>query len=283
MEIPRDPKPAPLTAKALDELLQREGALLHLDVERDTHAFTPKALDYLREHGIVSVCLVPLVFGGRTVGFFALAFTRQHPVDREHSGILVALAQQATLAIELTRLGRSAQEAAVLVERNRIGQEIHDGLAQAFTGILMQLGAAEELDSATEGSTPAQITSRIRDLAREGLAEARRWSWRSARRDAPRRPRSRAPTAGRALDRAGPRRMLVRGHRRRDRTARPSTNTSCCASRRKPVSNAVRHGEPRHVRISLSSEPKHWELAIADDGRGMDESSPSTARSRALD
>src|SRR6202008_1213929 len=89
--------------------------------------------------------------------------------------LLVALAQQATLAVQLTRLAYSAKEAAVLVERTRIGQEIHDGLAQAFTGILMQLGAAEEFTPCKpKKSELAGILGRIRDLAREGLSEARR-------------------------------------------------------------------------------------------------------------
>ena len=65
----------------------------------------------------------------------------------QRSELLVALAQQATLAVQLTRLAYSAKEAAVLMERTRIGQEIHDGLAQAFTGILLQLGAVEEFPS----------------------------------------------------------------------------------------------------------------------------------------
>ena len=44
------------------------------------------------------------------------------------SGLLVALVQQATLAVQLMRLAYSAKETAVLMERTRIGQEIHDGL-----------------------------------------------------------------------------------------------------------------------------------------------------------
>src|SRR5690606_26833858 len=101
-------------------------------------------------------------------------FRRQEPLSLEQSELLVALAQQATLAIELTRLAYSAKEAAVLMERNRIGQEIHDGLAQAFTGILMQLGAAEEMGAFSQDSPLGVILNRIRDLARDGLAEARR-------------------------------------------------------------------------------------------------------------
>jgi len=65
------------------------------------------------------------VFGARNVGFFILSFRRKAS-DVQRSELLVALAQQATLAVQLTRLAYSAKEAAVLVERTRIGQEIHD-------------------------------------------------------------------------------------------------------------------------------------------------------------
>ena len=118
--------------------------------------------------------IYPLVFGARNVGFFILSFRREAP-EVQHSELLVALAQQATLAVQLTRLAYSAKEAAVLVERTRIGQEIHDGLAQAFTGILMQFGAAEEFQPCKKkNSELAGVLTRIRDLARDGLSEARR-------------------------------------------------------------------------------------------------------------
>jgi signal transduction histidine kinase len=37
------------------------------------------------------------------------------------------------------------------------------------------------------------------------------------------------------------------------------------------VSNAVRHARPRIVSITMSDGPAHWELAVADDGVGMEE------------
>ncbi len=100
----------------------------------------------------MGVVLYPLVFGARSVGFLVMSF-RRDAADVQRSELLVALAQQATLAVQLTRLAYSAKEAAVLMERTRIGQEIHDGLAQAFTGILMQLGAVED-------SPPARSAAR---------------------------------------------------------------------------------------------------------------------------
>jgi len=45
------------------------------------------------------------------------------------------------------------------------------------------------------------------------------------------------------------------------------------------VSNAVRHAHPHSVRITMTDEPAHWELAVADDGVGMQER-PDVLRGR---
>jgi len=272
VEVPRgEPVPGCLEPEAMQKLLERGEAVLHLDAERDAALFVPQALSYLREHELVGVQLVPCVFGARTVGFFGLAFTRRNPIDRLHSGILVALAQQATLAIELTRLGKSAERAAVLVERNRIGQEIHDGLAQAFTGILMQLGAAEELEAVKARSPLAQITARIRDLAREGLAEARR-SVLALRPDQTRRGGLEVALRQLAERSCVPGRVEATFEGNDVSTGlAPEVKHELLRIAQEAVSNAVRHGEPKRVRIALRSEAEHWVLVVADDGRGMPE------------
>jgi signal transduction histidine kinase len=58
-------------------------------------------------------------------------------------------------------------------KRNRLAGEIHDGLAQNFTAICMQLEAAKEQLSLKEGD-PLKSIQRALDLAEFGLAEARR-------------------------------------------------------------------------------------------------------------
>jgi signal transduction histidine kinase len=68
---------------------------------------------------------------------------------------------------------KRAEAASVLEERNRMAREIHDTLAQSFTGILLHIGAAVEL--VTKKPETAQAHLEIADeLARTGLAEARR-------------------------------------------------------------------------------------------------------------
>jgi PAS domain S-box-containing protein len=76
------------------------------------------------------------------------------------------------LVRDITAL-KQAEEASILEERNRMAREIHDTLAQAFTGILAQVGAANQVltDDLEAIGTHLDL---IKELARTGLAEARR-------------------------------------------------------------------------------------------------------------
>ncbi|MEG4114643.1 MULTISPECIES: PAS domain S-box protein [unclassified Microcoleus] len=76
------------------------------------------------------------------------------------------------LARDITAL-KQAEEASILEERNRMAREIHDTLAQAFTGILAQVGAANQVLTDDVEATGAHLDL-IKELARTGLTEARR-------------------------------------------------------------------------------------------------------------
>ncbi|WP_242072089.1 PAS domain S-box protein [Nostoc sp. FACHB-110] len=76
------------------------------------------------------------------------------------------------LARDIT-LQKQAEVALILEERNRMAREIHDTLAQAFTGILAQVGAAKQVLTDDSEATQAHLNL-IKELARTGLAEARR-------------------------------------------------------------------------------------------------------------
>jgi PAS domain S-box-containing protein len=68
---------------------------------------------------------------------------------------------------------KRAEAASVLEERNRIARELHDTLAQALAGIIIHLEAAS-LKLATDVESTQALIQTGRDLARSGLAEARR-------------------------------------------------------------------------------------------------------------
>jgi signal transduction histidine kinase len=230
----------------------------------------PGAAAWHERQGHQSAYLLPLVFGESSVGFISLLFKQGEALSAERAEMALAFAHQATLSIGLKKLGMAAKEAAVLAERNRIGQEIHDGLAQGFTGILMQLGAAEEAmhECARNSPLPAILT-RIRDLARDGLAEARRSV------GALRPEQSRRPGLELALRQLCERTTVdgrVRCHFEGTMTGEglaPEKQHELLRIAQEAVSNALRHAHPANVHILLSEEPGQWSLTVRDDGRGM--------------
>lgn len=270
----------PADGTALGEKLSRTELPMFCSLVDDDDATAwPGLMDYHRGAGHTGMVVFPLLFGGRNVGFITLYFKTAEAATLVNSELLVALSQQATLAIEIMRLAHSAKESAVLVERNRIGREIHDGLAQAFTGILMQLAAAEDFEGTEQCATQGVIATRIRDLAREGLAEARR-SVMALRPDqtrsgglelALRQLAERSCVTGRvecSFEGRAPATGLA-----------PEHEHALLRIAQEAVSNAVRHGHPKHVRISLVGESTHWLLTVADDGQGMDDSPDDCAQS----
>jgi len=261
----------PFAGSPFTEVFGRSPEPRYMNIERGNWEIWPGALAFHRREGYSSVLIYPLVFGARNVGFFILSFRREAP-EVQHSELLVALAQQATLAVQLTRLAYSAKEAAVLVERTRIGQEIHDGLAQAFTGILMQLGAAEEFQPCKrKNSELAGVLNRIRDLARDGLSEARR-SVMALRLDQTRRAgleialrqlcdRSTVPGRVKCTFEGGDFALGLK----------PEHEHELLRIAQEALSNAMRHARPSNVRITMTDEVAHWVLAVSDDGVGMEQ------------
>jgi len=260
----------PFAGSAFTETFSNQQGPVYIDVEKETLDIWPGALAFHRREGYVGVVVYPLVFGGRNVGFFILSF-RRNAADVSRSELLVALTQQATLAVQLTRLAYSAKEAAVLVERTRIGQEIHDGLAQSFTGILMQLGAAEDFPPCKRKNSDLNtVLSRIRDLARDGLSEARR-SVMALRLDQTRRAgleNALRQLAERSTVPGGVTSTFLGGGF--ETGLKPEHEHELLRISQEAVSNAVRHAKPKTVNICMTDRESHWELEVVDDGVGME-------------
>src|SRR5260370_9300447 len=80
----------------------------------------------------------------------------------------------ATITPEEVQAARaSARQSEVIAEGKRLAGEIHDGLAQIFTGICLQLEVAKNELSSKEGDPFGRIQRAV-ELANFGLAEARR-------------------------------------------------------------------------------------------------------------
>ncbi|WP_296736799.1 sensor histidine kinase, partial [Mesorhizobium sp.] len=130
--------------------------------------------DRLLPMGIVTVLLVPMFVAGSLEGAIGLRFVEKRQFGAEEIDLAQALANQAMLMIQVARLSAQSRETAVIAERNRIARDIHDTLAQGFTGVIVQLEAAEDANQQGLPREAGEHLNRARNLARESLNEARR-------------------------------------------------------------------------------------------------------------
>jgi PAS domain S-box-containing protein len=126
-----------------------------------------------RVQGQHEVAAYALRAGDQFVGVLGLTFRAKSPLTSADTQLIQTLGQQAALAIQLTRLAQDARQVAILEERTRLAREIHDTLAQGFTGIIVQLQAAEQMAVSNPAGQQALVASAI-TLAKQSLMEARR-------------------------------------------------------------------------------------------------------------
>jgi PAS domain S-box-containing protein len=228
---------------------------------------------YLRELGVKTVLIIPLTSRGQANGRLTFRFTEERDFHPEELEIARALATQASLAIHLTRLAKSARQSAVLEERNQLAAEIHDALAQSFTGITMQLGVAGEQLAAKEGDPLCQI-QRANEIAKFGLAEARR-SILSLRSSAIQESGLTA-TLQRLVEHsnvAGRLRCDFRSDNIPEERLPPRIQHELLRFAQEAISNAVRHAKPTVVSVTLRWDPPNLILKVKDNGSGISRAS----------
>jgi len=159
--------------------------------------------------------------------------------------------------------------AAVLEERGRIARELHDTVARGFTGVSMQLEAvAARLPDLPREAR--ESLDRARLLIRSSLADARR----SVRAMRPRAlDAADLPSSLRSLIEEATSGTAVRGSFTTRGKGRPLPlllEDHLLRVGQEALSNALKHGQCREVRITLSYQRRLVELLVRDDGRGID-------------
>jgi signal transduction histidine kinase len=162
--------PLPRTHGMLGAMLEEHAAYLTPDIHTDPRfrGWWPRAHPDMR-----SFLGVPIVSPDGVIGAFYL--TEKEGADRfdDHDRELIELlAAHAAIAITNARLYERSRELSVLSERNRLALELHDVVSQKLFSLnLAAEAAATLLERGPEEARP-QI-DRVRDLAREALAELR--------------------------------------------------------------------------------------------------------------
>lgn len=143
------------------------------DIENDPD-ISKELRDYLKSGGTKKFLRIPTLVGGHVRGFIGIRHGDQPRYRPEEIELAQALAHQAMLAIQLNESAERSRQTAILEERNRMARDIHDTLAQGFTGVIVQLEAAEDAIACCRGKEANQHLQRAADLARRSLNEARR-------------------------------------------------------------------------------------------------------------
>jgi GAF domain-containing protein len=95
----------------------------------------PAEVELLQEHGFMSLLMLPLVVGGRTLGLIELeASTCEHHFTAQELNLVTVLASQAAVALENARLFEETQQTSSLLARrvkettclNEIGRKIDE-------------------------------------------------------------------------------------------------------------------------------------------------------------
>ena len=171
-----------------------------------------------------------------------------------------------------TRSGEERREA-VVEERMRLAREIHDTLAQGFTGIVVQINAAEQIAPDKNDQTWDHL-EKARALARRSLDEARRsiLLLRSSDLD--------ESDLLRAIEKLG-RHLLVdesiqlEATREGDACVLPEEiETELLRVGQEAVANAIRHSGARTIKVWLRYLPHEVMLRVSDDGKGSLSNAP---------
>jgi ligand-binding sensor domain-containing protein/signal transduction histidine kinase len=162
---------------------------------------------------------------------------------------------------------------AVLNERTRIAREIHDTLAQGLSGIVLQLDAAQEVET-TEQSN--YHLSRAQDLARNSLHEARRTisGLRPSVLQSAAFPNAISEMAKRTLDGSGIFfQMTVTGQQRK---LFALVEEQLLRITQEAIVNVVKHAKAKTIAVELKYESNKVDLFVRDDGIGFDPSAAAT-------
>ncbi|MEP7291068.1 MAG: GAF domain-containing protein [Chloroflexota bacterium] len=220
---------------------------------------------------------VPMIARDQIYGEMVLFYPDRHEFDEDEMQLVVAVCDQAALAIENARLRAQAAQTAVAAERSRLARDLHDAVTQTLFSAsliaevlprllerdpeegrrrlvdLRQLtrGALAEMRTLLLELRPATLTEvELRDLLRQ-LSEALTG-------------RARIPVS-----------VEVKGEAR---SLPPDVQIAFYRIAQEALNNVFKHSGATEVEIWLEYQPASVELKISDNGRGFDAASVSAER-----
>ncbi len=226
--------------------------------------------EYLIEQGVVTILFLPTGIAGRIEGVLSIRFSRKRTFCFGEIELAQALAIQVMLAMQLRRLSDQNRQATLTAERNRLARDIHDTLAQGFTGVIMQLEAAKGA-AAKGGLVDAEThIDRANALARSSLEEARR-SVRALRPQSLRDGNLCEALADLLKKMSDSTHLTATFRVEGEQRAIPEDwEEGLLRITQESLTNTIKHARAKNFRAKLVFGSRKTELQITDDGIGYD-------------
>lgn len=212
---------------------------------------------------------VPVVLGDRSVGNLYMTEKVDAPrFSLADQRLVETFARQAAMAIHTARLHDDLERLAVLQERERIGQDLHDGIIQALYGVGLFLEDVPELMETDRPEAEARVDRAI-DSIHESIRDIRSFIF-GLRDEA-----TAEDSLAEGLRRLGA--ELARGSSAAVTVRAPVDPPMDAADvaqvlrfTREALSNVARHASATSVEVVLDARSDGAELRVIDDGRGFD-------------
>jgi len=225
-----------------------------------------RAVEALRD--TKSELAVPVRIGSNVLGVLDIESTEVDAFGEADLFTAQTLADQLAVAIENARLYEETRQMAVMEERNRMAREIHDTLAQGFSGIILQLEAAEQALSSDAPAVERHL-NQARSLARKSLAEARRSVWNLRPQALEQLPLSEAlkQEVDKFIQNSGLNAQFTVFGDKRDLP--PEVEAGLLRICQESLTNIGRHAKATEVEVSLTFNESAVELSVSDNGVGF--------------
>ncbi|MFO7532057.1 MAG: GAF domain-containing sensor histidine kinase [Candidatus Limnocylindrales bacterium] len=241
-------------------------------VRVDDIASDPRAAGFPAGHPEMrSFLSVPVKVEGRTIGNLYLTDkTDGQPFDDDDQRLVESFARHAGLAIHNARMHEELRQLAVLQERERIAQDLHDGSIQSLYAVSLALEDTEELMAIDPVGATERIDHAI-DSIHGTIQEIRDFIM------------GLDPDARTAVDLlAGLTALTVEFERSTlievelssdpDVPLDPDETLQLIQLTREAMSNVARHASASKVIVNVEDRRELLRLSIIDDGRGFDTS-----------
>ena len=125
-------------------------------------------------HRYASILVAPLsVNRSGTEGALVVYFVDAHQFSDEEVETTTSLADQTALAIENARLYQSAEQLAVMEERERLARELHDSVTQSLYSLSLFSEAGQRLIRVGDNERVEEYLGQLGETAQQALKEMR--------------------------------------------------------------------------------------------------------------